>query len=91
MPIEQSAISQLVEECTDDKDQIGENVSKAFGYYNMAGYLAQATGAAFAGFFITFSVDNFEYTKMEAITNVVRLYAFIGGFMFVGYCLMNRN
>jgi hypothetical protein len=29
----------------------------------MAGYLAQATGAVFAGFFITLSVDNFGYSK----------------------------
>jgi len=57
----------------------------------MAGYLAQAAGAVFAGYFITISIHDFGYAKMEAITNVVRFYALIGGFMFIGYCLMNRN
>jgi len=56
MPIEQSALSQLAEKCTDNKDQVPKNISKVFGYYNMAGYLAQAFGSFFAGQFLVISV-----------------------------------
>jgi MFS family permease len=63
MPIEQSALAQLVEDCSDSKDEIPKHTSAVFGYYNMAGYLSQALGAVFAGFFIAQSVDSFNYTK----------------------------
>jgi len=66
-------------------------VSKVFGYYNMAGYLSQAAGAAFAGFFITISIENFEFSKEQATQNIVRMYALFGGLKFIGYFLMNRN
>ncbi len=57
----------------------------------MAGYLSQAIGAAFAGFFITISVDSFSASKEAAIHNIVRMYALIGALMFVGYFLMDRK
>jgi hypothetical protein len=63
MPIEQSAISQLVENCTDDKKEAEERTVLVFGYYNMAGYISQAFGAVFAGFFIAQSIKNFEYNE----------------------------
>lgn len=44
MSIEQAALSQLAEKCTDNKEQIPKNISAVFGYYNIAGYLAQALG-----------------------------------------------
>jgi MFS family permease len=91
MPIEQSALSQLVEDCTDNKDEIPKNTSAVFGYYNMAGYLSQASGAVFAGFFISFCVDNNYGTTEEATKNIVRMYALLGGLKFIGYCMMNRK
>lgn len=61
-----------------------------FGYYNLIGYLAQASGSAFAGVFISYSQNNCS-SEFEAITNLVRLYALLGGVMFVLYFLMNRD
>lgn len=57
----------------------------------MAGYISQAVGAVFAGFFIDVSVDNYGYEKEDAITNVVRIYALFGALKFIGYFLMNRG
>lgn len=90
MPIEQSALSQLVEACSDRED-IPKNTSAVFGYYNMAGYLSQAVGAAFAGVFMEWGRENLGYSKEEAITTLVYIYALLGGLKFVGYFLMNRN
>jgi MFS family permease len=91
MPIEQSALSQLVEDCSDNKEEIPKNTSAVFGYYNMVGYVSQAAGVVFAGFFIDQSVHNFGYSEEAATQNVVRMYALIGGLMMLGYCLMNRD
>ena len=63
MPIEQSALSQLIDECSDSKEEVPKHTSAVFGYYNMIGYLSQAAGAVFAGFFITQSTENFGYPK----------------------------
>jgi hypothetical protein len=90
MPIEQSAISQLVEDCTEDQDEIPKNTSKVFGYYNMAGYLSQAVGSAFAGLYISLSVDNNWLSEQDATTNLVLFYAIFGGLKFIGYFFMNR-
>lgn len=63
MAIEQSALAQLVEECSDEPEHIPSNVSAVFGYYNMAGNLSQAAGAALAGIYINASVNSFSTTK----------------------------
>lgn len=57
----------------------------------MAGYISQAFGAVFAGFYIRVMSDNFDYTKEALVTNVVRFYALIGLLMFVGYFFMDRK
>lgn len=80
-----------MEDCTPDKDEIPKNTSAVFGYYNMAGYLSQAAGAVFGGYFIALSVNSFGYSKEDATKNVVRMYALLGGLKFIGYCLMNRK
>ena len=36
-----------------------EDVARAYGYYNMASYLAQAAGNLFCGAFISLQVDWF--------------------------------
>jgi hypothetical protein len=56
----------------------------------MVGYIAQATGAVTAGFFIAQSVDNFGYSEEDATKNVVRIYALFGGLKFICYAIMNR-
>ncbi len=91
MPIEQSALSQLVEDCVDSKEEVPKYTSAIFGYYNMAGYLSQALGAVFAGFFIELTSTHLDYSKVEATANVVRIYALLGGLMFICYYFMNRN
>lgn len=35
------------------------DVAMAYGYYNMASYLAQAVGASFAGLYISYAYENF--------------------------------
>ena len=67
-----------------------KNISKIFGYYNLAGYLAQAFGAVFAGEFIRYTEAECG-TETEAITNLVRIYALIGGLMFIGYYFMDSS
>lgn len=57
----------------------------------MVGYLSQASGAVFAGFWISYSVNNFQSTTEDATRNIVRMYALLGGLKFIGYFLMNRN
>jgi MFS family permease len=58
MPVEQSALSQLVEKSTERREETEKNIAKMFGYYNLIGYLAQASGSAFAGVFINYSQNN---------------------------------
>jgi predicted MFS family arabinose efflux permease len=90
MPVEQSALTQLIEKCTDEQEMVGKNVAMVFGYYNMIGYLAQALGSFFAGYFIKYSVES-GGNQVDGITNLVRMYAAIGGLMFVLYFFMNRK
>ena len=56
----------------------------------MTGYLAQASGAAFAGFFTKMYISN-GGTEPDAITNVVRIYALLGGLCFLFYFMMNAD
>jgi NAD/NADP transhydrogenase alpha subunit len=63
-----------------------------FGYYNMVGYLSQAAGAVFAGFFLVWTINNIPgTTELSAMRNVVRIYALLGAAKFVGYYFMDRN
>ena len=62
-----------------------------FGYYNMAGYMSQATGAAFAGLAMNYMVNSLEYTQTHATGNIVRVYALWGIGKFIGYCMMDRD
>lgn len=66
-------------------------MAKVFGYYNMIGYLSQALGSAFAGYYIKFEMSSGNGTEADAITAIVRMYAVIGGLMFVLYYFMNRE
>lgn len=67
---------------------MGKNVAKVFGYYNMIGYLSQAFGSAFAGYYIKF-VTSDGGLESDAITWIVRMYAIIGGSMFILYYFMD--
>jgi len=52
----------------------------------MTGYLSQATGAALAGFIVqSYAAYGAEF---EGVTNVVRLYALMGGICFIFYFMM---
>ncbi len=57
LPIEQSALSQIIEECTDKEENIAKNTSRIFGYYGMVGYLSEACGAAFTGFLFSYLIQ----------------------------------
>ena len=63
LPIEQSALTQLVEQCTDEPEEVSSNVAMVFGYYNMVGSFSQAFGAAFAGLFMSYGAEIFELTE----------------------------
>ena len=54
----------------------------------MAGYLSQAAGAAIAGFFIKY-YTTYCGTEFDAITNVVKMYALLGGLCFTCYYMMD--
>ncbi len=58
MPIEQSALSQIIEECSDKKESIAKNTSKYFGYYGMVGYVSEAIGAIIGGILYEYLVSN---------------------------------
>lgn len=53
--------------------------------------MAQASGAVFAGFFISFFTSSNIGSGEEAITYIIRLYAFLGGLMGLSYFLMNKE
>lgn len=57
----------------------------------MAGYLAQAFGSLFAGQFLVYAVSTLGYSEKYAITNLVRMYAGLGGLMCLGYYFMDNN
>jgi hypothetical protein len=57
MPIEQAALSQIIEECSDKKESIAKNTSKYFGYYNMVGYISEAIGAMMGGILYEYLVS----------------------------------
>lgn len=88
MPIEQSALTQLVEECC-DHDEVGKNTSMVFGYYNMVGYISQAVGAALAGIFMDVS-QNYGFSENEATNAIITAYAVFGLLKFIGYYFMDR-
>lgn len=54
----------------------------------MAGYLAQASGAAICGFFTKIYISKCGM-EADAITNVIRMYALLGGLCFICYFMMN--
>lgn len=54
----------------------------------MAGYLSQAAGSAFCGFFIEYCVERCG-SEADAITNIVRMYALLGGLGFICYFMMD--
>ena len=57
----------------------------------MVGYLSQAFGAAFAGLYIKFIVDNKIASKNDATHQLVIFYAVLGGLKFIGYAMMDRS
>jgi hypothetical protein len=57
----------------------------------MAGYLSQACGAIFTGFYIKFMVSHFGSTIVSATTNIVQFYALLGACKAIGYYMMNEN
>ena len=64
MPIQQSALTQIIEDNDQvNKEDLAEQVSLTFGYYGMAGYISQAVGAAFSGFYIHFCEFNAIFPK----------------------------
>ncbi len=59
MAIEQSALSQLIEKCTDDAAEIKNNVSNILRWHNLLGYVGQALGCLFTSLFILFYQNKF--------------------------------
>lgn len=47
-----------MEECTQDRSDIAKNNTIVVGYYNMAGYISEACGGAFAGFYYSYLLEN---------------------------------
>lgn len=90
MSIEKSALAQVVEKCTDEHGMIEDNVKKVFGFYNIIGFLAQASGSAFAGYYIKFITEDCG-SEFEGITGLMQIYAGIGGAMFLLYFCLNRD
>ena len=58
LPIEQSALSQIIEECSDREENIAKNTSKYFGLYGMVGYMSEALGGATTGFLFSHLVSD---------------------------------
>jgi predicted MFS family arabinose efflux permease len=88
MPIEQSALAQLVEKSCDHSDEVPKSISRVFGYYNMVGYLSQAGGSAFAGYFMKWTYSNCA-SQAAGMTNLLRIYAALGGLCFLCYFAMS--
>ena len=92
MPIAQSALSQIIEECSDREENIAKNTSKYFGYYGMVGYMSEALGGASTGFLYSHLVsDTVGWTPIEATNFFFYLYAFFGLLKVFVYWLIDNS
>jgi len=62
LPIEQSVLTQIIEECSETRKEVPKNISRIFGYYNLFGFISEAVGAAFAGFIFSILQRDTEWT-----------------------------
>ena len=80
LAVEQAAITESILQ--------PEKITLIFGYYNVAGYLAQALGALSSGYTIYLLQRSFGYSEVDAYRSTLIVYAFLGAVMFVLYsCL----
>lgn len=92
MPIEQSALSQIIEECSDKKESIAKNTSKYFGYYGMVGYVSEAIGAIVGGILYEYLVSNeMEWSQIEATNFFFYIYAFFGLLKSIAYWMIDNT
>lgn len=91
LPIEQAAISQVVEGLTTSENELKEDVARAYGYYNMASYLSQAAGNLFCGAYISWAVQNFQGRREDYYTHIVYLYALLGFLKAIAYTFLSKS
>lgn len=63
----------------------------AYGYYNMASYISQATGNLFAGVYITNAKNFFGGSSDDYYIHIIYMYAMFGFLMLVCYVAMSSK
>ena len=92
MPIEQSALSQIIEECSDKKESIAKNTSKYFGYYGMVGYISEAVGAIMGGILYEYLVSkDVEWSEIQATNFFFYIYALFGLLKSIAYWMIDNT
>ena len=91
LPIEQAAIAHIVEENTATEEEMKEDVTRAYGYYNMASYLSQASGNVACGVYISWAVDHFGGQREDYFIQIVYMYAAFGLLKGFAYCLLSNH
>lgn len=57
----------------------------------MVGYVSQAIGALFAGFYTQYLSDNYGVSQLEATKILIEFYAVLGLLMGIGYFLISSE
>ncbi|CAF0953254.1 unnamed protein product [Didymodactylos carnosus] len=68
-----------------------EQITKIFGYYNFAGYFAQAFGALSSGYMITMMMNIHGYLALTAYRAVLIGHAVFGGLKLVLYSFLSHS
>ena len=81
LAVEQAAITESISE--------PQKITLIFGYYNVAGYLAQACGAVTSGYVIYTLLHSYGYSDQDAYRSTLVAYAIFGFIKLVFYLFLS--
>ena len=81
LAVEQAAITESISE--------PQKITLIFGYYNVAGYLAQACGAVTSGYVIYVLLHHYQYSDQDAYRSTLIAYALFGFVKLVLYLFLS--
>ena len=83
LAVEQAAITESISE--------PQRITLVFGYYNVAGYLAQACGAVSSGYLIYTLLHTYGHSEVEAYRSTLIAYALFGFVKLVLYLFLSSS
>ena len=81
LAVEQAAITESI--------SAPEKITLVFGYYNVAGYLAQAMGAISSGYLIYALQHSYHHSDVDAYRSTLIAYSVFGALKLVLYCCLS--